>query len=198
MASLATQSSIDYKSLEEQRSREMEDRFQQKLEKSTNLGKIDSLRHAILKYVVDSNYDMALSELHRYVEMQNAYKAFVARVQPYLRHCESIIQAVKSKRELTKVSSLTPSKQQELFEKVVEHFDELKTNLKKIEKVEREIKLDDLRTTVWVVKAFFHSLFIILAVAFVIEIVFGLAYSFNVVLDVLIDKITDVIVGLFM
>lgn len=183
---------IDYSGLERERQVEMENEFQLKLEQKAkpNAGTIDSLQGAILNYVVESNYDMAVSELNRYVEEKSQYPSFTSRVDTLVRHCSDIISAIRAKREFPGLGSLSTSKHQELFEKVIEHFEELKHYLKKIEVIEKEVKLDDIRSTVYVLKAFYHSLFVIVGLAFLQQFVQGgLANTFNVVMDDIIIRL---------
>lgn len=190
-------STIDYTQLEEMRNRELQNEFQRRLESQANTGRIDSLREAILRCITARQYDLALSEIERYVDMKDDYPTFRRRVQPYVNHSKDIIMAIKAKRNFPGLSQLSTSKQQEIMEKVSDHFEELKGHLRRIERIEREIILNDLRSTVWVLKSLFYSAFVILAFGFTIEVLIGLSRAFDIVYDDIIQRIVDFIFGFF-
>ena len=121
---------IDYKNLERQRNSEIEAEFQKKLE-SKSLGKIDSLRRVILEKVVNGDYELASSELERFVSLQSEYPTFEERTHRYVIHCQDVIGAISTKKNFPGLQTLPVSKQQEIYEKVMEHFEELKHYLKK-------------------------------------------------------------------
>ena len=75
------------------------------------------------------------------------------------------------------------AKQQEITDKFHEHFNELQFVLKKIEKVKNDTKLDDIRSTVYVVKAVVNAAFAIAILAFFLEGTRGLMSDFYIVAD---------------
>ncbi|MEZ4872601.1 MAG: hypothetical protein R2827_10285 [Bdellovibrionales bacterium] len=75
-----------------------------------------------------------------------------------------LIIAIKSKREFPGLSNLPVAKQREIFEKVLDHYDELRHYLKRIEAVNAEIQLNDIRSTVYVLKTLTICVAIIFAV----------------------------------
>lgn len=174
---------IDYESLERQRSSELEAEFQKRLKEKETTGRIDSLRKVILKKVVEGEYESAISELSRYVEMQSEYPTFFERSERYVSHCNDVIGAIDTKRNFPGLYSLPMSKQQEIFEKVMDHFEELKYYLKKIEVIEKDVKIEDLRSTVIVIKAVVYSVFLLLTIVFVKEALVGLLESFDYVIN---------------
>lgn len=133
-----------------------------------------SLRSQILSSVAAEGYESAIEELDNYVADRAAFPGFQERASRYVRHCHDLIQAIQTKRNFPGLAALSLSKQQEIHEKVLEHFEELKHNLKHIEKVERENRLVDLRSTVWVVKTFSAWLGIIFCVALLLDIRAGI------------------------
>ena len=178
---------IDYDHLERIRTSALEVQLKEKMEEKSS-GRIDSLRHTILRFVVEGSYDTASSELIRYESMQKEYPTFRKRARPYLEHCQDVIQAVKSKRNMPGLQGLPMAKQQELFERVLEHFEELKVYLKKIEIIEKDVKLEDLRSTVLVVKALAYSVFAIVIVVFVRSAAVNIFQSFDYVLDDYVNR----------
>ena len=93
------------------------------------------------------------------------------------------------------MSSLSLSKQQELFERVKDHFDELKEYLKKIEYIDRELRLDDMKSTVWTMRALALVVTLIFFVALSFELYAGVGHSISVVYDDMASKILDFIFG---
>ena len=183
---------INYDALESQRALEMQAEIQKQLAEHSGGGRIDSLRHTILRYVVEANYDKAHSELDRFVRQQDEYRPFIHRTKSYVSYCHDVINAIRAKRNLPGMGGMSMARNQELFEKVIEHFEELKVYLRKIEIVEKEVKIDDLRSTAWVVRALVHSVFIIVAVALTRSLFFGgLANTFNYVLDDMIFQLLN-------
>jgi hypothetical protein len=169
---------------------EMHESLKRKLQESHRKdvgGRMDSVRAAVMGSVVGENYDQAKDELSNYVMAKTAYPGFQTRAGRYVDHCCDLIQAIQIKRNFPGLASLSLAKQQEIHEKVLEHFEELKANLKQIEKVEREHKINDLRSTVWVLKSFCLVVTGMVAVGLFIDLRSGLFSSFFHVLDALVD-----------
>lgn len=128
-----------------------------------DLGHVNSLRLNVLTTIINEEYDVSIQRLKDFVSQDSAYPNFKIRVERYVQHSIDLIHAIKTKRNFPGFNSLTRSKQQELKEKVKEHFQELKGVLKKIEKCMEELRLNDIRSTHIVV----HSLWLSLAAVFV-------------------------------
>lgn len=89
------------------------------------------------------------------------------------------------------------SKQQEIFELVKEYFGELRGQLKGIETVERSLMVEDVRSTVWTVRAVAYSMIAILVVGFLVDISTG---TYNTIVNVIKDYLItmcDWILSLF-
>ncbi len=178
---------------------EMHENLRRKLQESQRKdagGRMNSIRADVLAMVVGENYDNAKTELTSYVDYKTAYPGFQARVGRFVQHCCDLIQAINTKRNFPGLASLSLAKQQEIHEKVLEHFEELKHNLKQIEKVERENKLTDMRSTVWVMKAACLVVFGVFVTAFFLDLQSGLFSSSFQVINVLMDESSGWIVNL--
>ena len=173
---------IDYEKFEKARTQQLDHRLQETLQARSN-GKIDSLKRTILSYVSDGEYDVARSELNRYVQMQREYPAFIEKGERYINHCHDVIQTIKAKRDFPGMHTLPMSKQQEIMEKVLAHFEELKFYLHKLEVLQKDVKMDDLRSTVWVIKAIIYSLFFIIVIVFLRSAALGILESFDYVIN---------------
>lgn len=193
--------SVNYQALELERTSEIQEDIKKKLVLAKNnegYGRSDSLRNAVLTNVVHNNYEEALKELAFYIEVKSDYPNFQDRVQRYLDHCDDLIHAIDTKRNFPGLGALTLSKQQEIYERVLDHFEELKSYLQQIEKVERDVKLADVRSTVWFVKALSNAAIFILVVGFILDVVNGLGSSFHSVLNEMTSKLTNAIFSLFL
>ena len=169
---------------------EMHENLRRKLQEAhrKDIGeRMNSVRAAVMGAVVGENYDQAKEELKAYVDFKTAYPHFQERANRYVDHCCDLIQAIQIKRNFPGLASLSLAKQQEIHEKVLEHFEELKQNLKQIEKVEREQKVNDMRTTVWVVRAACFATMGIVVAGLLIDMQSGLFSSFFQVANVAVD-----------
>jgi hypothetical protein len=120
-------------------------------------GRLDGLRHTILSLVVEGKYDTAIAEISYYSTSEQKLPVFRMRAERFLNHCEELIRAVESKIKFCQTRTITRSQKHELYTMVVKHFNELTDSLKKIERIENDIRVNDLKSTVWVLKAFIMS-----------------------------------------
>ncbi len=164
--------------------------FQLGMEK-TDFGKPDSLRYKVLHMVLQEGYDNAIGELKEFSQMDSEYPKFKQKVERYIAHCIDLVYAIKAKRNFPGISSLTRAKQQELMEKFKEHYKELQFMLRKIEKVEADLRIEDARSTIYVIRALWLAALSLVLIWFVTEIFRGLALTSGVVMDDLIDKTTN-------
>lgn len=179
---------------------EMHDNLKRKLQEAhrKDLGeRINSVRAPVMGAVVGENYDQAKEELKAYVDYKTDYPQFQERASRYVDHCCDLIQAIQIKRNFPGLASLSLAKQQEIHEKVLEHFEELKQNLKQIEKVEREQKINDMRSTVWVLRAACQVTLAVAVTALLIDMQSGLFSSFFQLTNVAVDDASTWLVSLF-
>ncbi len=150
---------------------------------SVEMGRSDSLRFLVLRWVLEEKYDQAIAELRGVLEGPSVYPTFQPKVERFVHHSIDLIYAIKTKRNFPGINSLTRSKQYELREKYKEHFRELQNVLKTIEKIERNLKVQDTRSIVYVVKAAWIAGFLILLTAFGAEFFRGLARTGVIVFE---------------
>ncbi|MGE0764709.1 MAG: hypothetical protein AB7N80_15650 [Bdellovibrionales bacterium] len=182
---------VDYQAIEAERLNQIQRSITDQLSQTKDLGVNDSLRHVVLHNVATANYDLARREIDRYVAEKSNYPNFQHRVDRYRSYALDLVNGIEAKRNFPGLASLPLAKQQEIYEKVMEHFEDLKANLKQIERHEKEAKLDDIRSTSWVLKALMNSLFFIVAFGFAIDMKNGLAQSFTTVLDVVLSSAVE-------
>ena len=183
---------VAIKAAEHQAEKELSSRFSSKMQAQLrDMGAVDTMRHTIISYVANENYQRAIDELKKYLESKQDFPQFLERSDRYTKYAIDLINAVKAKRSFPGLQHLTMSKQQELFDRAMEHFEDLKQTLKKVEQIEKEVKLEDIRSTVWVVKAAIYCGFALLVLAFLIELSKGVLPATAVVIDDLFGTITN-------
>jgi hypothetical protein len=162
---------VAMKQAEQIHERELNSRLGQKMNAVSREGETgDGMKNTVLGYVAGESYERAIEELKAYVESKSEFPQFAARVERYLSHSCDLINAIKAKRSFPGLGLLTMSKQQDLYDKAMGHFDELKHALQKIERTYNDVRLEDLRSTVWVIKATVYGCFGIMLVGFMIEL----------------------------
>jgi hypothetical protein len=172
--------------------RELNSRISQRMKMSMReAGTRDGARAIILTNVTTENYDKALEELEIYTNSQSEYPQFHERTHRYLSYARDLIHAIRAKRSFPGMQNLSMSKQQELYDRAMTHFEDLKATLKKVEKIEGEVRLEDVRSTVWVVKAAIFCLFAVLIFGFLMELSRGVLPAATVVADDAFGQITN-------
>lgn len=148
-----------------------------------DLGKADSLRYNVMSFLREENYDRAVQEIEAFKAKESVFPNFRSRVERYLEHSASLVRAVEMKRNFPGVNRLTAAKQQDLKLKIKQHIDELVYCLKKIEQVDAHLRLEDIRSTVLVVRAVVVSTFMIAILAFIVEMSRGMLWNAIIVVD---------------
>jgi thiamine kinase-like enzyme len=183
---------IALKAAEQQTEKEITSKFSARMQASLrDAGEIDTMRHTIISLVANENYQRAIEELHKFVESKSDFPQFQEKTQRYIQYAVDLINATKAKRSFPGLQHLAMSKQQELFDRAMDHFDDLKLTLKKVEKIEKDAKLEDLRSTIWVIKAMIYCCFLLLAMAFLIEVSRGVLPAASIVVDDLFGTLTN-------
>ena len=156
--------------------------FSKRLQKKIS-GRSDGLRNTILSFVARDKFDTAVKELRYYQQYKSDLTPFIDRTERLVDHCEELILAIKAKKAFPNIDQMPMGKRQELFERVQDHFDELQNVLKRVEQIENDIRVQDSRSTVWVLQALIVCSMIVVIVAIVNEALQTMGLSFNVVLD---------------
>jgi alpha-galactosidase/6-phospho-beta-glucosidase family protein len=175
---------VALKTMEQMHEREASTKLTSRMKKaSEDAGAVDTFRNNVLSHVSTENYERAIEEIKTYQASKSEYPLFRARAERYSNYAIDLINAIKAKRSFPGLQHLGMSKQQELFDRAMEHFEDLKVTLRKVEQVDREVRLDDVRSTVWVVKAVIYSFFALVAVGILIEMSHGVLPSLGIVVD---------------
>ena len=183
----AMDSKVDYHALEQQRADALQEQLKIKLRRM-EAGRSDSLRRAVLRYVAEGKYKEASALLDEYLEMKSHFPGLRERCQVHINHAKELVNAVRAKRNFQKLSQLTNSKQQEILDRAVIHFQELKHTLKAIENLVRDEAVKDIRSTVWVMRSFVYAVTAIVVTVFILEFNGSLGTPFWIIFNNFIDR----------
>lgn len=157
------------------------------------LGKPDSFRRSVLQKVSSEQYLAAIETLKLYKTSQPQFPQFRERTERYLDYAVDLVNGIKAKRSFPGIANLPMSKQEELFSRAYDHFEDLKATIRRVEKTELEVRLEDKRSTIWVVKALFYSVVAIVGLGIFLELSNGVASNAQNVADDSLEKMTNVI-----
>jgi len=155
------------------------------------LGRADTLRYNVNVFVIEENYERAIEELQNYKKIDFDLPVFKEKIEPYLNHSIDLVHAIRAKRGFSKNISLTRSKQQEIQETIKTHYDELQFAFKKIEQVRNQLTLEDMRSTVWIIKAVAYSIVAIVLLFFIKEALNGAVENFIVVAEAGLENLIN-------
>ncbi len=156
-----------------------------------------TLTHRIMMLIAYKSYGQAVAELKEYIAGRSKeMAALYLGSHRYVLRIETLTKAIEKKRS-PHLEKQSATKQQEIFDLVKEYFGELRGQLKGIETVERSLMVEDVRATVWTVRAVAYSMIAILVTGFLVDVSTG---TYNTVVNVLKDYIVrmcDWILGFF-
>lgn len=159
----------------------------------SDLGVPDSFRYNVLTFVVNEEYDRAINHLKEFLARDSEYQNFRERIDRYINHAIDLIFAIRTKRNFPGMSLLSKTKQNELREKYRDHFQELKTVMRKVENCQEELRLSDIKSTTMLVRSMWFSVCVVVISAVVIEIAQGLGSTFFLVFDDYLNKALEYI-----
>lgn len=145
-----------------------------KLNKENEIISIDEMESDVLKAVVAGRYDVAIEHLKRFLDQPSPYPKFKKKMERLVQHSIDLINAIRAKKNFPGMQSLTRSKQHELAKKANEHYEELQKTIARMRRVLNLFKNEDLRSTLWIVKAIGYGVALVVLVAFAREVSGGL------------------------
>jgi hypothetical protein len=153
------QNSINYALMEKSRTAKLQKEIEDKLRAEAEI-KGHSLQKLVLVAVVAREYEKAKDDIDKFIKFKSSFPDYPKRVKGHAHHCKELIEAINVKRNFPDLSSLNMSKQKEILDHVLVHFEELKNILKIMEKIAGEEALNDLKSTVWVLRIFSYVIMI--------------------------------------
>ncbi|PIT98636.1 MAG: hypothetical protein COT74_13090 [Bdellovibrionales bacterium CG10_big_fil_rev_8_21_14_0_10_45_34] len=127
-------------------------------------GRVDSLKNSILSFVANSKYDVARRELKVYRSYKISVPGYIARTTQMYEQSEFIISQIEQLGRSKEKPSLPLAQKQRIQEKLLGLFESLKSYLGRIEQVENDLKVRDLRASAWVLRTFVICVFVAFAV----------------------------------
>jgi hypothetical protein len=161
------ESRVDYSALEQQRSEALQAQLREQM-RSIDVTRRHSMPGIVLRLVADSRYKDATYALQTYIQAkQEMYPKLGRRCENHFKHAKELVNAVRAKRNFPGLSQLSMSKQKEILDHSIGHFQELKLTLRSIELMIRDEAVKDIRSTAWVIKSIVISVGIITVLAFI-------------------------------
>jgi len=158
----------------------IEKRYELTLKEDTR--ELGEFAYKVLMNVAEYRWDEALRFMSEY-RASKTHPVYVKRTARLFEHCEELILAIKSKKTFPNLGSLAQNKQEELHEKARMHWEELRASFRRLRMIERQIALEDARSTVWVVKTFTGVVFIFLTIMLIWEATRNLGHPVVLVFD---------------
>jgi hypothetical protein len=152
---------------------------------------VGTLQHKVMSEVADKKYEDAVISLKAYREKKKYYPGYVVKTDRLFTHAEDLVNAIKSKKNFPNMSGLTQSKQEELAQKVREHWEELRISLRRLKTIEKDIEMEDARSTLWVVRAVIFSIILILIIFVAKEAILSMGVPVKVFVDDLVTRILN-------
>lgn len=157
----------------------------------SDLGVPDTVRYHVLTFVINEEYDRAVHFLKEFMEKDSEYPNFRERVDRYIHHAIDLVYAIRTKRNFPGISLLAKTKQAELRDRYRDHFQELKSVMRKIENCQEELRMVDIKSTTLLVKSMWFSAVVVVISAVVIDVFQGLGETFYLVFDHYLNQILE-------
>lgn len=125
---------------------------------------LGEVQFAALVYVSQGKYDEAKKTLEAFRKSKGSYPQYAKKTDRLFEHCNELIEAIKIKKSFPNLLALAQSKQEEIHAKALEHWEDLKLSLRRIRTIEKDLLLEDARSSIYVVKAVIFSTMTLLLV----------------------------------
>lgn len=154
-------------------------------------GSPSSLTYSVASMVVAGSYTHAIKEMEMYVSLKSEYPDFIKFSERLIEQCTGLIGEIEEKRNTPGKENMTMAKIQVINDSVMKIFDRLEHLLNKIEKIEYNQRMNDLRSTLIVVRTLSWCVLSIVILAFILEVYNGLATTTGSVADDMITEAVD-------
>jgi len=130
---------------------------------------LGELQYNVLLCVSEKRYDEAAKLLSAYLKGKSNSKPYLRRTQQIFRHAEELIHAIETKKSFPNMATLTQSKQEEVHQKSLENWEDLRICLRRLKTIEKDMATEDARSSIWVIKAILFSFMVTLSVFIINE-----------------------------
>ncbi len=149
----------------------------------------DSFTQAIIAITARHNFDRAKKELAYYEKEKAKIPGFTERTQHYFNHSRNLIDAIAAHKNIPNFELLRTAKKKALREQVILYLKNLQETLIRIERVDNDLKVQDVRSTVWVVRTFGFCFITIIFAISLKDAVNILKYPLDVIVDAVVNYI---------
>jgi hypothetical protein len=125
---------------------------------------LGDIQFEILNLVKSSNFEKAQSRVRDFQSKKSTYPNYKAKTDRLFDHSSELIKAIEAKIKFPNLNQLPQSKQDEIFLKIYENWEDLKLSLRRIQSIERDLMIQDSRSSIYVVKAVLFSVVFLLLV----------------------------------
>lgn len=157
----------------------------------------DELKRNVLVLVTDGKYNEAIDLLHRFLTIESDYPNYKNKAERFVRHSIDLINAIRAKRNFPGFNMLTRSKQQEIGDKITDHYNELQFSLSRVGVILQQIKREDVRSTLWLFRALVYAGWLMMIITLLVEVSGGLYRIGTVVIDDVVEKFLNWLFKLF-
>jgi hypothetical protein len=148
----------------------------------------DELKRNVLVLVTDGKYDEAIAALNNFLLIKSEYPNFKQKTERFVKHCIDLINAIRAKKNFPGFGMLTRSKQQEIGDKIADHYNELQFSLSRVGVILQQIKREDVRSTLWLFRALVYAGWLLMIIALIVEVSGGLYKVGALVIDDVVEK----------
>lgn len=124
---------------------------------------LGELQYNVLLCVTEKRYEDATKLLTNYQKMKST-GPYDRRTLPIFQHAEELVHAIETKKNFPNMTALTQGKQEEIHQKTLENWEDLKICLRRLRTIERDMSTEDARSSIWVIKAVIFSFVVSLTV----------------------------------
>jgi len=114
----------------------------------------DSLKKAVIALASDGNFEAAKREVSAYQQIQNKTPGFKQRTEHYFNHVRELLDAIQNLKNFPNFDTLRAAQQKQIRERVIIYVEDLSSVLGRVDKITNDLKIQDVRSTTWVVRAF--------------------------------------------
>ncbi len=125
---------------------------------------LGELQFNVLTFVSAKEYDNAVTYLEEFSKKKSAYPQYQRKTERLFEHAAGLVRAIETKIGFPNLGGLAQSKQDEIHQKTLENWEDLKLSLRRIRTVERDLLVEDAKSSIYVVRAILFSIVFLLVV----------------------------------
>ncbi|MCB0348018.1 MAG: hypothetical protein KDD37_04245 [Bdellovibrionales bacterium] len=130
----------------------------------------DNLKATVLSLAKTGSFDLAKSELKFYQQQNMSTPGFEFRTKHYFAHCMELLDAIDNLKHIPNFESLRAAQQKQIRERIMVYGQDLSSILGRIDKVTNDLKIQDIRSTMWVLRT---ATFCVAGIIFMLAMIEG-------------------------